>query len=281
MLLQDIRPFVRFARYLRIDESALFCRNTPLDARIFYALEGEGVIETCGARLSIPTGGVLFIPALTSYHIQPCNVTYIALNFDFTQAHSHVTIPVEPIPASSAKHPEAVETAEFTDAVYFNTPMLCENHYDIRADLLRIEEEYTKKLPFYQQETSGRLTAVLSRMARQAGKRASKGNRFDMDAMMDYIRAHLHEPLDNETLARQFHFHPNYISAEFKNAVGQPLHSFVLEARILHAISLIEAGQRDISKIAQSCGFASANYFTRYFKKRMGVTPGAYMRRGK
>ena len=280
MQVNDIQPFARYVRYLRIGTDSVFCRNIPLDARLFYAIEGEGIIEIGGQPLVLKPGSVLYIPSGVPYHIHGGNVVYLAVNFDFTQSHSDLTVPVEPVPAQG-QQPELVEKAEFTDVVCFNGYFLCHEQYELRLELEALESAYAQKLPYYQQETSGRLTAVLTCMARQAGKRMSRGNRFQMEEMMDYIRAHLHENIDNNTLAKQFHFHPNYISAEFKNAVGQPLHSFVLEVRILHAISLIEAGQRDISKIAQSCGFSSTNYFTRYFKKRMGVTPGAYIRRQK
>lgn len=281
MLLQEIKPFVRFARYLRIDEGSSFYRNVPLDARLFYVMEGEGTIEVEGEMQALTPGSMLFIPAGQAYQIQPGNVVYIAINFDFTQARSDLLTPVEPIPFFREPEPELVESVRFSDAVCFNGYCLCREMHDLRQDMRRLESEHVKKLPFYIQETSGRLAAVLTCIARQAGKRASKGNRFDMDEMMDYIRSHLHEQLDNQTLAQRFHFHPNYISAEFKNAVGQSLHSYVLETRILHAVALMEAGQRDIQKIAQSCGFSNANYFTRYFKKCIGITPGAYMRRGK
>lgn len=281
MLLQDIKPFVRFARYLRIGENSTFYRNVPLDARLFYALEGEGTIDVEGELLRLTPGTALFLPAGQPYHIQPGNVVYIAVNFDFTQIRCDLLTPVEPIPFSRAQKPELVESVRFADAVCFNGPCLCRELLDLRQDLRKLENAYVKKLPFHSQETSGRLAAVLVCMARQASRRVSRGNRFDIEAIMEYIRSHLHEQLDNQTLARRFHFHPNYISAEFKNTVGQSLHSYVLETRILHAVAQMEAGQRDVSQIAQSCGFSSVNYFTRYFKKRLGVTPGAYMRRGK
>ena len=150
----------------------------------------------------------------------------------------------------------------------------------MHRELELLEHGYANKLPYYQQELSGRLLAILTRIAQISTKRVAKPEGFDIEQVVSYIRAHLQEPLDNQTLAKQFHFHPNYISSEFKHAVGQSLHAYVLQARILHGAALIEAGQRDMNQIAHSCGFSSANYFIRCFKKRMGVTPGAYIRRG-
>ena len=280
MLLQNIRPFARFVRYLRINEESVFYRNIPLDARLFYTVEGEGCILIDGQLLTLKPGSLLYIPAGLPYHIQPGKVTYLAVNFDFTQAHSQLTVPIEPV-RDFGQQPQVLEELPIQDAECFRSFFLCQEPYELHRDLQIMENTYAKKLPWYQQELSARLMAVLLCMARQAGKRSSREERFDLEAVMDYIHSHLQEKLDNHTLAARFHFHPNYLSAEFKNAVGQPLHSYVLEARILHAVTQMEAGQRDLERITQECGFSTVNYFIRSFKKRMGVTPGAFMRAGK
>ena len=280
MLLQEIRPFARFVRYLRICEDSVFHRNIPLDSRLFYAVEGEGSIQTNGQMLTVKSGSLLFIPAGVPYHIQPGNVTYIAVNFDFTQAHSELTVPVEPV-RDMGQRPQVIERVDIRDAECFRSVFLCREPYELHRDMQIMENTYARRLPWYQQELSARLAAVLTCIARQAGKRPSRGERFNLEAVVDYIHTHLHEELDNRSLAVLFHFHPNYLSAEFKNTVGQPLHSYVLEARILHAVTQMEAGQRDLGKIAQECGFSTVNYFIRVFKKRTGITPGAFIRAGK
>ena len=279
MLLQNIRPFARFVRYLRINEESVFYRNIPLDARLFYTMEGEGRILIGGQQLTVKPGSILYIPAGVPYHIQPGKVTYLAVNFDFTQAHSHMSVPIEPV-RDLGQQPQVLERVDIRDAECFRNFYLCREPYELCRDLQIMENVYAKKLPWCQQELSARLMAVLTCIARQAGKRPSRGERFDLEAVMEYIHSHLHEKLDNHTLADKFHFHPNYLSAEFKNSVGQPLHSYVLEARILHAVTQMDAGQRNLEKIAQDCGFSTVNYFIRAFKKHMGIPPGAYIRAG-
>lgn len=280
MNMQEVLPFARFVRYLRIREDSIFYRNIPLDSRLFYAVEGTGSIEIGGEKLTIREGSVLYIPAGMVYQIQPGEVTYLAVNFDFSQHYSMLAAPIEPV-RDLGQSSQPLEQVAFEDAICFNSWALYPEQYGFYRELEHMEYSYANKLPYYQQELSGRLLALLTRMAQLSAKRVVKAEGFDIEQVMTYIRTHLQEPLDNHTLAKQFHFHPNYISSEFKNAVGQSLHSYVLEARILYAVTLMEAGQRDLSKIAQSCGFSSANYFIRCFKKRMRVTPGVYLRSNK
>ena len=280
MRVQEVRPFARFVRYLRIQENSVFYRHIPLDSRLFYAVEGAGSVEIDGQKITVKEGSILYIPAGLAYHIQPGEVTYLAVNFDFTQQYSALTAPIEPV-RDLGQQPQPLEQVAFEDAVCFNNWGLYQEQYGFHRELELMEHGYANKLPYYQQELSGRLLALLTRLAQLSVRRVVKAEGFDIEQVMTYIRTHLQEPLDNKILAKQFHFHPNYISSEFKNAVGQSLHSYVMEARILHALTLMEAGQRDINRIAQSCGFTSANYFIRCFKKRMAVTPGVYIRRGK
>ena len=106
-------------------------------------------------------------------------------------------------------------------------------------------------------------------------------NRYETDGLnieniIEYVQNHYCEELNNTELSRIFHFHSNYINSEFKKHTGKSLHGYMLELRILKSISLIESGFTDISEIAHSCGFGDSNYFSRYFKKKTGISPIKY-----
>ena len=81
-----------------------------------------------------------------------------------------------------------------------------------------------------------------------------------------YIQKNYSKSLTNAELAKIFHYHPNYLSAEFKRSMGMPLHRYLLETRIMKASSLIESGYKNLDEIANICGFKDINYFIRYFK---------------
>lgn len=53
----------------------------------------------------------------------------------------------------------------------------------------------------------------------------------------------------------------------------------VINQRILLAKRLLESGQASVSYVAQTCGFNTINYFSKYFKKATGYTPREYAKK--
>ena len=66
---------------------------------------------------------------------------------------------------------------------------------------------------------------------------------------------------------------------KLKSIVGLTPVDFVCEMRIKRAAQLIEKSEYSFSQIAYMTGFNDPNYFSRRFKKIMGVTPTEYKER--
>lgn len=274
----DIKPFARFVRTMKIDENADFPPYYPLDARLFYVIAGEGRIALDEQLIAMPPGSILYINAGQRYRLLPCCATYLAVNFDFSFAHASLTTPIPPVNARLSAKVQPVERHTFADAPCFDTYCFFSDFHALQIKLIALEKEYARKLPFAAQECTYLLASVLTAMARRAEQRASKETRFDIEEIVKYIHGHLDQPLDNRTLGRRFHFHPNYISAEFKRCTGKSLHQYVLETRIVAAAAQMEAGNSRVDDVARTVGFGDANYFSRYFKQMMGISPGQYIR---
>ncbi|MBR7132024.1 MAG: helix-turn-helix transcriptional regulator [Clostridia bacterium] len=276
MKFESIQPFVRFVRYIKIEEKSYFPTVIPLDARIFYSVRGMCIIDIDGKALSIKEGSLIYIPSGMAYTLIPSDTTLLAINFDFTSKHCDLTLPIPPVPTVSEAKAEPLEKIEFSDTVCFNNYCIYEDCQALSESLFRLEKEYIRKLPFYRVETASLLTSVLTRLARHAEQRGTKSSRFNIEAVVSYIQKHYSEPLTNAGIAQSFHYHPNYLSSEFKRSMGMPLHRYLLETRIMKASSLIEAGYENLGEIASLCGFSDINYFIRYFKKIIGTTPAKF-----
>jgi len=66
---------------------------------------------------------------------------------------------------------------------------------------------------------------------------------------------------------------------KLKSIVGLTPVDFVCEMRIKRAAQLIEKSEYSFSQIAYMTGFNDPKYFSRRFKKIMGVTPTEYKER--
>ena len=69
-----------------------------------------------------------------------------------------------------------------------------------------------------------------------------------------------------------------YFSRAFRKSTGLAPHSWLLQARIEHAITLMRRREQRLAEIALACGFADQSHFTRTFVKRVGMTPGAWLK---
>lgn len=94
---------------------------------------------------------------------------------------------------------------------------------------------------------------------------------------VDHVLLHLDEPLRLEDVAAvagfsRFHFH-----RIFRVLMGETLQRFVKRVRLERALSLMSRTPRPrLTDVAFACGFSSSSDFTRSFKQRYGVAPGAF-----
>ena len=270
MLFNEIQPFARFPRELIISENSVLSEEFPVDARLFCAVEGNGKLSVEGKTVDIPKGSAILINSGVPYRIIPTFVKYLAINFDWTQDFSDRNIPIPPVPYNGSEL-QAFESVTFEDCSEFNRYAYCENAFFAEKLLLKMIERYEKKQLYYQLENDAQLILILSEFVRKHV--LHRANYFDADAVAEYLQSHYNEEITNKTIAEIFHFHPNYISSEFRRIFGKPLHRYLLELRITKAIGLLETGQYSVEAVASAVGFSDQNYFTRYFKKITGKTP--------
>lgn len=278
MIFDEIKPYARYVRYLDIKTyNQLSHEVTPLDNRLFYVLGGTGLFKIGGQLLELPAGSVLYIHSGISYSHLPCDAIYLAVNFDFSQENRHLSSPIPPCEKHENK--ELVENVKFPDYPVLNSFLLFKNCQHLEAIFKESEKEFITRAPLFEEKISLKCTEILINIIRKSEQALSDESRFDAEKIAAYVRKNLSEKLDNKTLAEKFHFHPNYLSSEFAKYFGKPLHRYILESRILKAISLLESGDNNISLIAQNVGFESGNYFSRYFKKVTGVSPKYYLKK--
>ena len=68
-----------------------------------------------------------------------------------------------------------------------------------------------------------------------------------------------------------------YLSALFKRRTGLRFSEYLNEIRIQRARELLQEGSRSLVQVATICGFANPLYFSKVFKKRIGVSPKSYI----
>ena len=92
----------------------------------------------------------------------------------------------------------------------------------------------------------------------------------------DFIEAHLAEDLTIGRLAGEACLSPFHFARAFKAATGTAPHRYLTGRRMARAESLLADGALSIAEVTAQCGFASQPYFTRWFNRFAGMTPGEY-----
>lgn len=93
-----------------------------------------------------------------------------------------------------------------------------------------------------------------------------------------YIDGHFHESLSVDMLAAIAGLSPRYYGELFKKTYGLSVMDYVTQARVNSAKQLMVQSPARLSDIAHQVGFNDEFYFSRKFKKEVGVSPTVYLK---
>lgn len=120
---------------------------------------------------------------------------------------------------------------------------------------------------------AARLLALQSRRRASYGKPARALPAWRLHRVLDYIEAHLDEDLSLAELAAVAGFSLSHFKPLFKQAVGTPVHRFVLERRVERAQTLLLHGEKNMSEIALEAGFSHPSHMARCMRRVLGLSP--------
>lgn len=121
---------------------------------------------------------------------------------------------------------------------------------------------------------------LLSALAARAGA-VRPAHPRQVGRAIAYIRTHSRRRLTVEEIAHAACCSASHLHALFQRYLGTSPMDYVREIRLDEAMSRLSAGDDSISAIALDTGHADQSVLTRSMKRRRGITPAAYRRRGR
>ena len=91
-----------------------------------------------------------------------------------------------------------------------------------------------------------------------------------------YIREHYQKPLTLEEVSGVAGFNPAYFSTLFKKETGERFTDYLASVRIQAAQKLLMGSDFSIPLVAEKTGYGDVKYFSKQFKKAMGLSPQEY-----
>ena len=93
-------------------------------------------------------------------------------------------------------------------------------------------------------------------------------------ALLQYLAAHLTEPVSIDALAARFYVSKYHMMRRFKAETGYTIHSYLTSKRLMLARERIAAGQ-PATEVCFACGFRDYSTFARAYRKLFSEPPRA------
>lgn len=148
------------------------------------------------------------------------------------------------------------------------------HHFDIPVRLVsghRVEslEELPSSFQAAQQAMADQSFRAIHRLTDLEDKRR-------MQDMVQFVGDHYMEELSLEKLSIRFFLSREHISRRFKQETGTTLSSYVMQLRIDQAKQWLRETDEKMYSIALKLGYQDETYFSKLFKKTVGMTPLEY-----
>ncbi|MBI9011324.1 MAG: response regulator [Clostridiales bacterium] len=108
-------------------------------------------------------------------------------------------------------------------------------------------------------------------------EKSQKASQVVTDAI-DYIKNHYSDDIRLKDVAEEVSISPHYFSKIFKDEMGLNFIDYLTDHRLNKAKVMLKENNESIKNIAYSIGYNDPNYFSRLFKKIVGMTPKEYQR---
>lgn len=106
--------------------------------------------------------------------------------------------------------------------------------------------------------------------------KASEKSLSLIETAKEYIRTNYSKDISLDDVSRIVNISPYYFSKIFKEDTGEGFVEYLTKVRIDKAKELLETTEFSMKEICSMVGYADPNYFSRSFKKNVGVTPTEY-----
>ncbi len=112
--------------------------------------------------------------------------------------------------------------------------------------------------------------------AKDVRENKQKQNSSSVERAKAYINENYQNDISLDDVSREVDISPYYFSKLFKEETGENFIEYVTNVRIEQAKQLLSSSRLSMKEICAQVGYADPNYFSRIFKKTVGVTPTEY-----
>ncbi len=145
----------------------------------------------------------------------------------------------------------------------------------IHSHLDSMERELRRRLPGYSTVTVFQLITLVILLGRYYSQKSSMPvlHLMKLAEGLYILEQHFNEFVEIGAIADQIGLSRAHFIRSFKRAYHLTPLQYLLQLRMGKAVEMLAETKIPVSEIAFSCGFSDSNYFSRVFRKRLGVSP--------
>ena len=235
--------------------------------QLFYVSRGEMSIERNGERQTIHAGEIIFRPpgkSSTMYYPEGCELYMSLIDFISNDAEMHA-FSDKPIALDGKERQLLSELIREAATFYKNTP----------TEPLW-QELISSGLESFLTRLYGRLSGIFS----SEGEGNKSSTRRQISETVDRINLILEErrfsTITVDELASLLGESPNVLMKRYRREMHESIIEHFLTLKLQSAIQLMLSSDMNFTEISELLSFSSVNYFSKFFKKRTGMTPTEY-----
>ncbi len=107
-------------------------------------------------------------------------------------------------------------------------------------------------------------------------KRQRAAHQLDLELVHSLMEASVHEKLELGTLAKEVNLSKFHFIKKYRELTGTTPVNHFIHLKIKRACDLLDITNKSINEISYAIGYEDAYYFSRIFKKVMGMPPSQY-----
>ena len=107
-------------------------------------------------------------------------------------------------------------------------------------------------------------------------QRIPEGVSKEVYSCMQYIAAHINEPIQAEDVVTHSGKSRAHLFRKFQQELGMGISSYIMQCRLREAKSLLQFTDKSLGEISSYLCFSSQSHFQTQFKKKVGQTPVQY-----
>ena len=261
----------------------------------FMVEDGEGELVYEGKKYDLKSGDVVFIDCRRAYSHSTGNSSSVGNNHSIDNNHTtekdngnlwslrwcHFYGPS--MPAIYAKYCErgglpVIRGADMARGDDMGRGADASQYATILTDIytLASSSDYIRDM-----RINGKLNDLLTLLMESSWHREAHTNapkKMDISLVKSFPDEHYKEKLSLESVASHFFIDKHYLARLFKAQYGVTLVTYLQQVRITHAKRMLRFTDKSIEEIGLECGIGELNYFSRVFKKLVGVSPSEFRR---